>query len=272
MTTHAADPTERLEDGLGIDTPVGDNLVLDFTRCEADAFAAIASAGGGCVDDDPTLGVRFADLAVASPFGNTAVLQRPVDDHDTPALANALQSFFGRAAGGPYLVFSPWRLDLSAHGFSPVGHPPLMLRPAGAIVSGAPELRIEQVTDETRLADFERTLVEAYPVPEMQPWKRAALFGPAVLDSGWLLFVGYVDDEPVATAGAHVGSTLTAVEVVSTRPEFRRRGFGEAVTAAATGVQGDKPAMLIASDLGRATYQRMGYLPLQRHSLWLGMR
>jgi hypothetical protein len=34
----------------------------------------------------------------------------------------------------------------------------------------------------------------------------------------------------------------------------------------------DAPSMLIASDLGRPTYERMGYLPMARFTLWAGSR
>ena len=34
----------------------------------------------------------------------------------------------------------------------------------------------------------------------------------------------------------------------------------------------EQPAMLIASDLGRPIYERMGYLPVSRCTLWVGAR
>ena len=61
----------------------------------------------------------------------------------------------------------------------------------------------------------ERTLIEAYPVPEMQPWHRCSMLHPAVLDSDWRFLVGYHGDEPVGTAAAFVTSSLTLVELVS---------------------------------------------------------
>ena len=98
------------------------------------------------------------------------------------------------------------------------------------------------------------------------------MYAPAVLDSDWRFFVGYENDQPVATAGAFVTDTLTVVEAIGTRPEARGKGYGAAITAAATLAEPANPAMLIASDLGRSTYDRLGYLPLLRYSLWLGTR
>jgi hypothetical protein len=214
----------------------------------------------------------MADLGVGSPFGNVALLERPPAESSTRALAAAMRRFFGAGPGGPYLVFSAWPLDLAADGFTAVGHPPLMLRPPGGAAPTAAGLRVEQVVDEVGLADFERTLVEAYPAPEMQPWRLGAMFAPAVLATDWRFFVGYEDDRPVATAGAFVTPTVTVVESVATRPEVRGRGYGAAITAAATVAEPANPAMLLASDLGRGTYDRLGYLPLLRYSLWIGTR
>lgn len=275
MTTLAALSTEVLETGHRPDTPAGDNLILDYARAEAASFAATVTAGGGRVARDADLGVQLCDLGIGSPFGNAALLERPPTERSTPELAAVLQAFFAEAPGGAYLVFSAWPLDLAGHGFAAVGHPPLMLRPPGgtaALAPLAPGLRVEQVRDADGVEAFERTIIEAYPTPEMLPYERGAMYDPAILDTDWVLFVGYENDTPVATAGAFVTPTLTIVEAVSTRPEVRGRGYGTAITAAASLAAPENPAMLIASDLGRSTYDRLGYLPLLRYSLWLGTR
>lgn len=272
MTTIGAGPNERLENGRHPDTPAGDNLLLDYVRGEAAAFAATIGTARGRLAHDRALGLQLCDLGVASPFGNVALLEQPTEAPSVAALADALRSFFGATPGGPYLVFSAWPLDLAAQGFVPVGHPPLMLRPAGGSAPAVAGIDIREVVDADGLADFEQTLIEAYPAPEMQPWQRGAMFDPAVLDTAWRLFVGYEDGRPVATAGAFVTPTVTVVELVSTRAECRGRGYGTAITAAATLVDAAKPAMLIASDLGRGSYERLGYVALLRYSLWLGLR
>lgn len=273
MTDLAAPMDEELEDGCRATTPDGDNLVLDYARAEAAAFGALVAANGGRLLDDAAAGVHLRDLGVASPFGNTALLTGPIADADTAAVVGRVRAFFGAGAGGPFLVFSPWRtVDWSPYGFARVGHPPLMFRPAGPTSTPSSGLRIERVVDADGLADFERTLVEAYPTPEMQPWQRGAFLGPSLLDTDWRLFVGYEGDEAVATAAAFVAPTVTIVELVSARPECRGRGYGAAITAVATVVEPERPAVLIASDPGRGVYDRLGYLPLQRYTLWLGFR
>jgi hypothetical protein len=272
-STLAAADTEDVERGVAPATPDGDNLILDHLRAEADAYAALASAVAGRTLDDPRRQVRAADLGVATPFGAVAHLGTPAPGGRPVAALDAVRSFFASGPGGPYLVFSPWPTeDLTDHGLARVGHPPLMFCPPRDTAPGIAGLRIRRVRDAEQLAHFERTLVEAYPTPEMQPWVAGALLRPAVLDTAWRLFVGYDGDEPVATSAAYVTPQLTMVELVSVRPEVRGRGYGAAITAAATITEPGRPAMLLSSDLGRPVYDRLGYLPLTRYSLWLGRR
>ena len=273
MTSIAAEPDETLESGYLATTPSGDNFLLDYSRAEASAFSELARTGGGRVTHDQTLGLHLTDLGLATPFGNVALLCRPVRDAEIGDLARALRTFYGDRAGGPYLLFSPWPIaDLSGLGLKTVGHPPLMFRPAGGSRPDVDGFRIVEVNDADTLADFEQTLIEAYPVNEMQPWRRGSFLDPSVLDTAWHLLVGYDDNRAVATAAAFVSDGLTVVELVSTRAECRGRGYGAALTAAAALTVPAQPSGLISSDHGRRVYEQLGYLPIHRHTLWLGTR
>jgi hypothetical protein len=273
MTDVAASPEEHLENGYDPATPDGDNLLLDFARSEANAFGELVGTLGGRVAEVPEYGVHLRDSGLPTPFANAALLTRPVPDRSVGGLVGALRDFFGAASGGPYMVFSPWPLtDLASYGFARVGHPPLMLRAPGGSAPAVPGLRIVRAADDDTLADFERTLIEAYPIAEMQPWQRGAYLREPVLDTNWRFFVGYEGDNAVATAAAYVSPTVTMIELVSSRPEGRGKGFGAAITAAATLTEPERSAMLVASDLGRNVYARLGYVPFLRYTLWLGMR
>lgn len=273
MSDLAAGANEDLEDGARDATPDGDNLVLDYVRAEAAAYAALAVAGGGRSTTFGALGLHLADLAVATPFGNTAHLTRPLTHDRVDAVTTALHAYFAIERGGPFLVFSSWPTpDLSEHGFTRVGHPPLMFRSPTPPPPPLPHVEIARVTDDDGLAAFEQTLIEAYPVEEMQPWVRGSLLGSGILETSWHLYVARIDGRVVATAGAWVTDRLVIVELVSTRPEARGTGVGRAVTAAAGAAGADRPAMLIASDLGRGVYEGLGYRSLLRETLWIGHR
>ena len=80
--------------------------------------------------------------------------------------------------------------------------------------------------------------------------------------------MGFVADHPVAAASAWAAHGMVNVTLVATLPEARRKGYGEALTWAASRLDPTLPAMLLSSDDGRPVYERMGYLPLHRITLW----
>lgn len=269
------DTEEILETGFGDDTPGGDNLLNDFVRGEAEGFGALARARGDDVVDDPELGLLLADGGSAAPFGNVAVMRRPAGADEWPAVAARLHEHFGRRPGGPFLVFSAWpTADLRPHGFDLVGHPPLMFRlPAPLPPRPLESFEIREVRDEPGAHGWERVLVDGYPIPELQPVARGAFLPARALAApGWHHYVGYLDGKAVATASAYLDARHVHVEFVAALPETRGRGIGQAITAAATGAAPSLPAMLIASDLGKPTYERLGYVSLLRFTLWAGHR
>jgi GNAT superfamily N-acetyltransferase len=151
-----------------------------------------------------------------------------------------------------------------------MGYPPLHLLPAGATPRPAPDdLHIREVRDRTALHDWERVAIDGFPLEEVAD----APPGTAVNDA-WLddprrrLWVGYVDGRPVAASSAWVEVGINNVTLVATLPDARRHGYGEALTWSATLADPTLPAMLFSSDEGRPVYERMGYLPLLRMTLW----
>ena len=56
--------------------------------------------------------------------------------------------------------------------------------------------------------------------------------------------------------------------MISCAETYRGKGIGEALTWAATLADPSRPAMLMASDSGRPIYERMGYIPILRLTLW----
>jgi hypothetical protein len=262
---------EELESGYGASAPAGDNLCNDFQQEVAQSYLALAQSRGD-------RGTRIAgtltmtDARSVLPFWNRAVLEQPIAN--TQAIMSALADFYG--ASGPMLLFdSVWPTpDLSKQGFVLMGHPPLMYRPPNTPLPPAPsELRIRRVDDAAAAADFERTIVDGYPVPQLQPFQGVDLMSDgAVRAPGWQHFVGYVDEQPVATGSSYVGEKLLRVENISTLDTVRGRGYGLAITAATIAVAPEKPAMLIASDLGRPIYERLGFTAMLRASYWVASR
>jgi GNAT superfamily N-acetyltransferase len=265
---------EELETGYGAATAPGDNLCNDYAQGLADGFMALATGRGDRVEAAGP-DVAMNDSGSPSLFGNVVVVRRPVADDAWPTLAERIHAFYAGHAGGPFIVFSAWPTpDLTTHGFGRIGHPPLMYRPVGPVLDEpVAGLELRPVTDAASAEEYERTLVEAYPDPALLPYaRRRFLAGDSWSAPGWHHWVGYVGGAAVATASAYVGPHHIDVEMISARPEVRGRGVGRAVTAAATVVAPDRPAMLISSDDGRPVYERLGYVPILRFTLWAGHR
>ena len=262
---------EPLATGWEPATPPGDTVLRDYVTTWADWLEDLARACGGRSErhDD----VVLCDLGSPSMFLNNALSLQPPEATDVDELVNRVETFFRAGRGGGYAWFNPWPMpDLGRGGFELGGHPPFMLRTVGGTARPTPAgLRIEEVTEAQALADFDRAAILGFPLPALGEGSTA--FGPGAIEVDDLhIFVGYDGDEPVTTASSHVGARLQHVEFVATRPEWRGRGYGEAITWRATLTDPTLPAALIASDAGRPVYERMGYLPVTRFTLWIGAR
>ena len=258
---------DRLEDGWHVDTPTGDNLLRDHFMGFADFMIAAGHAGGHPVLDDDEVGAF--DGGIPHPFMRAAVLRRPPADPN--AIGDRLDAFF--AGDAMYGVFVPGLVP-PPDGFGLGGHPPFMVRPAGGPLPPVPsELRIEEVSDERTMLDFERGMIAGYPVPELEGAPAGTGYPTGLLDVPYIRFwVGYEGDRPVATSGALVHHGINHIEWISALPEVRGRGYGAAMTWQATLADPSLPAALIASDDGRPVYERMGYLPVVRCTFWMGPR
>ena len=124
--------------------------------------------------------------------------------------------------------------------------------------------------DAKALAVAERVLVEGYPMPELEPLAPGDLLGPPILDGPTRVWTASVDGEPAAVAAAHVAGGAVLVEYVAALPTARGRGAAAAATWAATLCEPDLPAVLVASDDGRPLYERMGYVAIERWTVWVG--
>jgi GNAT superfamily N-acetyltransferase len=254
---------EALEDGWGRDTPEHDSLLRGFVTGFAHLIAAIGGATGSrLLEDDDVVAV---DSGTGFFLANGAVLRHPIRDADLPGVIERLHQFFADGPGVQWMLLSAWPTPpIERMGL--IGHPPLMLRPAGGEAPPIPAgLVIREAHDASAMADFARALA-GYPAAMTDLFAN----GKIPEQPGLRFWVGYVDDRPVACAGVHVTDVCNEVEYVAAHEDVRGRGIGAAVTWAATLADPTKPAMLIASDAGQPVYERMGYLRLMRLTMWGG--
>lgn len=258
--------------GWEADTPVEDSYLRRFlvnwtTSIEAHGVPA----GGRTLRRDDLTAV---DVGRPSFGANVATLTAPLRPEVVDEVTAALDTFYGFSAGGStgaVFLFCPWPApDLAPHGWTPMGYEPLMLRPAGGEAPAPPPgLRVEAVRDAASLRAFELAVTRGFESPDLEAQGPGALFDPAVLDDDrFRIWVGWEGDTPVCGASTFVAAGVNDVTIVATVPEARHRGYGSAVTWLATLADPSLPAMLLATDDGRAVYERMGYLPLLRWQVW----
>jgi hypothetical protein len=256
---------EHLATGWEPDAPVNDTVKRQAVLVHASWPLDVAEAVGrprGRTD-------RWAGafLGAGGALTNVVVLTAPLPDEEAHDVVAEVADLVPETSA--YLLVNPWVTpDLTGHGLALVGHPPLMLRlpaprPEGARPRG---VEVREVTDEEQLAVAERVLVEGYPMPGTTP---GSILGPRLLGGPTRVWVGYLDGVPASVAAGHTSASTILVEYVAALPAARGRGAGAAVTWAATQADPDLPAVLLASDDGRPTYERMGYVALERWTAWL---
>jgi hypothetical protein len=261
-----------LETGWLPTTPAGDTVFRRFLLNWAAMCAVSARLHGGETLED--VAFSLADSGRASGFSNCATLLQPLAaerGEETLATISGFFAFDDPAKSGFVLLFSLWPTgDLRPFGWRLMGHPPLHLLPAGAAPRPAPpELEVQPVRDRAGLDAWAKVAIEGFPLEEL-----AGSPPRDLMPDGWLdeprarLWIGAVAGEPVAASAAWVEHGITDVTLVATLPAARRRGYGEALTWHAALADPTLPAMLFSSDEGRPVYERMGFLPLQRVTLW----
>jgi GNAT superfamily N-acetyltransferase len=254
---------EALEDGWSVRAPDTDSLLRGYVVGFARAMAGIGrTVGGRVLESDDVVAVDTgADFFLA----NGAVLRHPVRDDALPGLVDGLHDFYAAGPGVSWVLMSAWPTPPIAR-MGLVGHPPFMIRTAGGDAPPRPDgLEIREATSEADMADFARAL-EGYPARHTHVFANGAL----VDVPGMHWYVGYAHGRPVACSAAHVTDACVDVEFVATHEDVRGRGYGAALTWAATLADPSKPAVLIASDPGQPVYERMGYVRVMRITMWAG--
>jgi hypothetical protein len=274
MATTRDEPHPPLETGWLVSTPDDDTYLRRFLLNWAGMCAANARSAGGRVEEHPHDGLALADSGRPAAFANCATLLAPLSAETAVDRLRAIAEFFGvddPSRQGEVLLVSAWPTgDLRPFGWHLMGHPPVHLLPAGARPPTPPaELRIEVVRDLDGLHAWERVVITGYPFEALADAPPGALASPDWLaESRLRLWVGWVEGRPVCASSAWTEHGINDVTLVATVPDARRRGYGEALTWCAARADPSLPSMLLSSDEGRPVYERMGYLPLLRLTLW----
>ena len=134
-------------------------------------------------------------------------------------------------------------------------------------------LQVRQISRPGDVADFLRTGASGFGTPPsyFDVWRDGILAGASLPWSRGANYQGYVGGKSVATSIRIRTGDVAGIYFVSTVPEFRRRGFGDAMTRRAISdgrSTGCTTAYLQASKMGRPIYERMGFSVLEEYSEW----
>ena len=128
-------------------------------------------------------------------------------------------------------------------------------------------LQIRRVHTAAQLQDFAQITAANWTPPDADVLRFYELAAPALLanDAAIWLYVGYLEEVPVAAAELTVGGGVVGLYNIATLAAYRRRGFGTALTLQPlldARAQGYRTAILQAQgDAGARVYTRVGFAP-----------
>ena len=157
-----------------------------------------------------------------------------------------------------------------AHGIkqTELGAPCMVADLAGmneSVLSQTPEgFVIKEIANKSELLDFKNVFVETYEIPDWagQAWVDATS-KIGIGKTPWRMFVGYLDNKPVATNMLFNGGGVASVYAVATIPSARGKGIGGAITLKplleARDKDGYKYGVLFSTEMGVKVYERIGF-------------
>lgn len=232
-----------------------------LSRNMAFAYRRIAERAGEptFLDDESSMATQRVDF-VCGP--NNVTLLRPVND--AARLIRRADDIFGSRR---YMVWTMWPVDLTPFGFVRSESPAMVRDPSGTDEISV-DMSITEVLDATAVEAFEDTLSAGFGY-EQRNLSLVGMLGPnAPGDERLRFWLGRVRGRPVAVSFSAVSDGYTGVYGVTTVPDARRRGYGEAMTRAALSAAAEHPAALQASAMGKPLYEAMGFREVARFEVW----
>lgn len=231
-------------------------------RTQFDAFASVVrTTGVGEIVEREPIVIYASGIDIG--FFNLAFVRGPLED--PRAAVEGVKAYFAERAL-PFRIaarvgvsddLAAAALDAGLHSGAPQEGMTLSPIPDVPDVEG---LEVETVDDVDALASYTSAVARGFGAPEEA---MAALLRPGLLaDPTIVMLLGKVDGEPVATSLLCLSGEIAGVYNVATVPDFRRRGFGAALTVSALregGRRGCTIGALQPSEMGRPVYARMGF-------------
>jgi GNAT superfamily N-acetyltransferase len=244
LVTHMTWVQARLPGGH---VEIGDPLVLSDSGLPSDTFNFVARAR---LDTG-------MESAIGRAAGYFAAAGRPfswwVGPGDRPATLDRALLAAGFAAAEAEVAMAADLASLPSEGAVPGG------------------LRIERATTDAGIRDFARVAAANWSPPDAHVLRFYRMAAPLLRrrDCPIRLYVGYLGEEPVATAELTVSEGAVGLYNIATLEAHRRKGFGTALTLRPlldAREEGCALAVLQASAQGERVYARLGFRETGRYT------
>ncbi len=123
--------------------------------------------------------------------------------------------------------------------------------------------RVERAFSDSQIRDWANTFVEAFEIPA---WAGNAWYDATTClgaeNAPWQLYLGYLNDKPVATNILFNGAGVASVYGVGTIPSARGQGIGAMITLKPlldAREMGFKYGVLFSTEMGHPVYERLGF-------------
>lgn len=127
----------------------------------------------------------------------------------------------------------------------------------------------QRVHTAAALTEWERVLVEGYPLRDLQPFQPGALVAPALLDDDRLRFwTTAADGSPAAISAQFVAHDVAGFALGVTLPAARRGGHWSRHARLRLHTEPARWHVGAFSDDSRPGAERLGFVPVVRHTLW----
>jgi GNAT superfamily N-acetyltransferase len=199
-------------------------------------------------------------VATAEPGFIAANSATPQSSSDAVDIAAVIRWFQDEGAPFHFVVRPdidrPLYAELVLRGFDKVPSERVLVLESPAPQEYSDRLVIREVTTEADIENYGRV-----------GWQAAPRIGRAIARTaaslGFTLLLGELDGQPVACSMAVVTGRLAGLYNVGVEEDFRRRGFGAAITWAAIEAamrRGASTIWLGSTDMGLPLYRHMGFV------------
>jgi GNAT superfamily N-acetyltransferase len=164
------------------------------------------------------------------------------------------------------------RQVFTSFGMRAISHPPGMLAPALLPpLRVLPEIECRPVTDAATRSAFGDITATSFEIPYMI--SKAVYSREEAWHGAYQGYVAYVDGRAVAICALVAEAGVIGVYSLATMPDYRRRGYGEALLRKASSMVAERTGLqslcLQSTEAGYELYKRMGFRDATRFTVYL---